>query len=98
MHEILQVRACSVRHPAYLYEHMFPRLRQRIGTALIDRIDLMVEFTTLGEYALADDLRPVAMHADRPHADAQMAPARTRDDCPRRSAPLSRRCDDAARS
>jgi hypothetical protein len=77
---------------------MFPRLRQRIGTALIDRIDLMVEFGTLGEYALADDLRPVAMHADRPHADASPAPARVRDDCPWRTAPLSRRCDDAARS
>ena len=61
-----------------LYEHMFPRMRQRIGTALIDRIDLLVEFSTLGEYALADDLRPVAMHADTPAPSAR----RSRDDCP----------------
>jgi hypothetical protein len=70
---------------------MFPRLRQRIGTAIVDRIDLMVEFSTLGEYALADDLRPVAMHADRPLEAASPARAgavdpscsRPRDDCSR---------------
>ena len=72
---------------------MFPRMRQRIGTALIDRIDLLVEFTTLGEYALADDLRPVAVHAETPAPSAR----RTRDDCPWREAPLSRRCDGSAR-
>ena len=73
---------------------MFPRMRQRIGTALIDRIDLMVEFTTLGEYALADDLRPVAMHSDTP------APAgrRSRDDGPCRDQPLSGRCAGSARA
>ncbi len=68
---------------------MFPRMRQRIGTALIDRIDLLVEFSTLGEYALADDLRPVALHADAPAPSAR----RSRDDCPWREQPLSRRCD-----
>ena len=31
-------------------------------------------------------------------SDATGAPARNRDDCPWRSAPVSRRCDDAARS
>ena len=61
---------------------------------LIDRIDLLVEFTTLGEYALADDLRPVAMHADTPAPSAR----RSRDACPLRDRPLSRRCDGAARS
>ena len=45
---------------------------------LIDRIDLLVEFSTLGEYALADDLRPVAMHADTPAPSGR----RSRDDCP----------------
>ena len=73
---------------------MFPRMRQRIGTVLIDRIDLLVEFTTLGEYALADDLRPVPMHADTPAPSAR----RSRDDCPWRDVALSRRCDGSARS
>jgi hypothetical protein len=67
---------------------MFPRLRQRIGTVLIDRIDLLVEFSTLGEYALADDLRPVAVHADTPVPRGR----RSRDDCPWRDATVSRRC------
>jgi len=73
---------------------MFPRLRQRIGTALIDRIDLMVEFSTLGEYALADDLRPVPMHADTPAPTGR----RSRDDCPRRDQALSGRCAGSARA
>jgi len=76
---------------------MFPRLRQRIGTALVDRIDLMVEFSTLGEYALADDLRPVPMHAERTHMESP-GTRRNRDDCPWRERPLSVRCDDQARS
>lgn len=79
---------------------MFPRLRQKIGTALADRIDLMVEFSTLGEYALADDLLPVALHDDRPLAGGESScgraatalvgidRSRSRDDCPLR--PLSR--------
>jgi hypothetical protein len=57
---------------------MFPRLRQRIGTAIVDRIDLMVEFSTLGEYALADDLRPVAMNAEAPLEPSRRRP---RDPC-----------------
>lgn len=73
---------------------MFPRMRQRIGTALIDRIDLLVEFSTLGEYALADDLRPVAMHADTPVPGSR----RSRDDCPCGDRPVSRRCDGSARA
>ncbi|HYI35382.1 MAG TPA: hypothetical protein VEX39_02165 [Thermoleophilaceae bacterium] len=72
---------------------MFPRLRQRISTRLIDRIDLLVEFSTLGEYALADDLRPVAMHADTPAPSGR----RSRDDCPWSDRPLSGRCDGSAR-
>jgi hypothetical protein len=70
---------------------MFPRLRQRIGTAIVDRIDLMVEFSTLGEYALADDLRPVAMHADAP---IEPSIRRPRDECSRTDAALTRRRGD----
>ena len=33
---------------------MFPRMRQRLGSALRDNLDLMVEFSTLGEYRLMD--------------------------------------------
>ena len=61
---------------------------------LIDRIDLLVEFSTLGEYALADDLRPVAMHADVPAPSSR----RSRDDCPLGERAVSRRCDGSARS
>jgi len=84
---------------------MFPRLRQKLGTALVDRIDVLVEFSTLGEYALADDLLPVAMHGDGQaersagpvgvhHCVTGPAPSqyeRTRDDCPARPVPISRR-------
>jgi hypothetical protein len=69
-------------------------MRQRISTVLIDRIDLLVEFSTLGEYALADDLRPVAMHADVPAPSSR----RSRDDCPLRDRAVSRRCDGSAHS
>jgi hypothetical protein len=47
----LQLIAASIRAPAYLPERMFPQLRQRFGSAL----DLMVEFSTLGEYRLDAD-------------------------------------------
>lgn len=73
---------------------MFPRLRERIGPALIDRIDLMIEFSTLGEYALAEDLRPVALHADSRRPGASVGAPRTRDHCPGRSLSLSRGRDD----
>ena len=33
---------------------MFPRMRQRLGSALRDNLDLLVEFSTLGEYRLMD--------------------------------------------
>jgi hypothetical protein len=47
----LQQIAASIRAPPYLTERMFPQLRQRIGPAL----DLLVEFSTLGEYRLDAD-------------------------------------------
>jgi hypothetical protein len=51
MQENLQEIASSIRRPAYLPERMFPQLRERIGPAL----DLVVEFSTLGEYRLNAD-------------------------------------------
>ncbi len=51
MQEKLQQIGGSIRRPAYLLERMFPRFREQIGTAL----DLIVEFSTLGEYRLAVD-------------------------------------------
>jgi hypothetical protein len=59
--EKLQQIAGSIRGPAYLHERMFPQLRQRIGPAL----DLIVEFSTLGEYRLDADgvLRPASAFA-----------------------------------
>jgi hypothetical protein len=47
----LQQIGGSIRRPSYLLERMFPRFREQIGTAL----DLIVEFSTLGEYRLAAD-------------------------------------------
>jgi hypothetical protein len=52
LQEKLQQIAVSIRRPAYLLERMFPRFREQIGTAL----DLIVEFSTLGEYRLAADV------------------------------------------
>jgi hypothetical protein len=49
--EKLQEIADSIRPPPYLPERMFPQLRERIGPAL----DLVVEFSTLGEYRLNAD-------------------------------------------
>jgi hypothetical protein len=48
----LQEIGGSIRPPPYLLERMFPRFREQIGTAL----DLIVEFSTLGEYRLAADV------------------------------------------
>ena len=44
---------------------MFPRMRQRLGSALRDNLDLLVEFSTLGEYRLMDPCA-VAEPAARP--------------------------------
>ena len=52
MQEKLQQIGGSIRPPSYLLERMFPRFREQIGTAL----DLIVEFSTLGEYRLATDV------------------------------------------
>src|SRR5215217_1578214 len=47
----LQEIGPSIRRPPYLLERMFPRFREQLGTAL----DLIVEFSTLGEYRLGVD-------------------------------------------
>ena len=59
--EKLQQIAASIRTPPYLHERMFPQLRQRIGPAL----DLIVEFSTLGEYRMDTEgvLRPASAFA-----------------------------------
>ena len=49
----------SIRAAAYLLERMFPRFREQLGTAL----DLIVEFSTLGEYRLGADGASVAAGA-----------------------------------
>jgi hypothetical protein len=54
----LQEIAASIRARAYLPERMFPQLRERFGSAL----DLVVEFSTLGEYRLGAD-HPLAAQA-----------------------------------
>jgi hypothetical protein len=62
LQEKLQQIGCSIRRPSYLVERMFPRFREQVGTAL----DLIVEFSTLGEYRLAAD----GLGASGAHADA----------------------------
>jgi len=40
---------------------MFPSLRDRLGTVLLSRLDLLLEFTTLGELGLDSHGRPVTL-------------------------------------
>jgi hypothetical protein len=69
----LQRIPASIRAPPYLTERMFPQLRQRIGPAL----DLIVEFSTLGEYRLDADgvLRPASAFAHAPERVPQLGGA-----------------------
>jgi hypothetical protein len=65
----LQQIGISIRRRAYLLERMFPRLREQFGTAL----DLIVEFSTLGEYRL--DVEPIgaaSAPADAPSQAPQL--------------------------
>jgi len=73
MQEKLQQIEPSIRAPAYLHERMFPQLRQRIGPAL----DLIVEFSTLGEYRLDADgvLRHASALAPAPERAPQLGGA-----------------------
>jgi hypothetical protein len=69
----LQQIAASIRGPPYLTERMFPQLRQRFGPAL----DLLVEFSTLGEYRLDADgvLCPASALAHAPERAPQLGGA-----------------------
>ncbi len=64
----LQQIGASVRRRSYLHERMFPRFREQIGTAL----DLIVEFSTLGEYRL--DVTPTPGPAGAPVDAPNQAP------------------------
>jgi hypothetical protein len=72
LQEKLQQIGGSIRRPPYLLERMFPRFREQIGTAL----DLIVEFSTLGEYRLAaDGLDASSALADAPGQAPQLGGA-----------------------
>jgi hypothetical protein len=72
LQEKLQQIGGSIRPPPYLLERMFPRFREQIGTAL----DLIVEFSTLGEYRLAaDGLDASSALADAPGQAPQLGGA-----------------------
>jgi hypothetical protein len=65
---------------------MFPRLRQRLSPALLDRIDSVIELGTLGEFGLAQDGLPLALDPQAADGEPRAVPApqvrRGRDDCP----------------
>jgi hypothetical protein len=69
----LQEIAASIRGRAYLPERMFPQLRERFGPAL----DLVVEFSTLGEYRLGADgaVWPASALAPAPEREPQLGGA-----------------------
>jgi hypothetical protein len=70
----LQEIGSSIRRGSYLLERMFPRFREQIGTAL----DLIVEFSTLGEYRLAADVPGASgAPADAPGQAPQLGGAGT---------------------
>jgi hypothetical protein len=69
----LQQIAASIRAPAYLPERMFPQLRERLGSAL----DIVVEFSTLGEYRLGADgaVWPASALTPAPEREPQLGGA-----------------------
>ena len=62
---------------------MFPRLRQGLGTGVLARLDLLIEFSTLGEYGLSEAGRPLAITnlAEHPTVPPARLKPRTRDIC-----------------
>jgi hypothetical protein len=70
---------------------VFPRLRQRICTATLDRLDVLIELSTLGEYGLGEDGRPLAL-AETASDPVPGRPIRLRDDCPLDRPPVSPHC------
>ncbi len=77
---------------------MFSSLARRISPRLIDRLDLVVELSTLGEYGVDCDgvfaLDPPEGEEAPACERVRPAPARLRESCPR--AALSQACRDAA--
>ena len=69
----MQQIAASIRAPAYLPERMFPQLRERLGSAL----DIVVEFSTLGEYRLGADgaVWPASALTPAPEREPQLGGA-----------------------
>ena len=74
----LQPSGASVRARPYLLERMFPRLTERLGSAL----DIVVEFSTLGEYRLdalpgtsRTESAPPALAGPRPGLGGAGSPA-----------------------
>jgi hypothetical protein len=65
---------------------MFPRLRQRLAPAVLDRIDSVIELGTLGEFGLAEDGLPLRLTSEASADTCVRVPAppvrRSRDFCP----------------
>ena len=63
---------------------MFPALRERF----LDRLDLLVELGTLGEYGIAEDGRPLALE---PECERPEQGSRARGECLMPPTPRPRR-------
>ena len=70
---------------------MFPRMRQRLGSALRDNLDLLVEFSTLGEYRLTDPVTVAEPAARVPLPTGPTPRAMRRAVCERTAVPVGRR-------
>ncbi len=75
---------------------MFPRLKHRFGPAFLERLDVIVELSTLGEYGVDETGRPMVLDAEAPAAARFPLSPRQRGDCTREASP--RRCAAPARS
>ncbi len=60
---------------------MFPTLSQRLSAGFLSRLDVIVELSTLGQYGIAEDGRPLPL--ERGGCESGLAPSRSRDRCPR---------------
>lgn len=79
---------------------MFPRLRNRLAPALLQRLDVLVELSTLGEYGIDESGRPMPLPFETPPAPAgaaRLAPRR-RDRCAPLAEVSPRRCASPTRS
>ena len=70
---------------------MFPRMRQRLGSALRDNLDLLVEFSTLGEYRLMDPCAGAEPAARTPLPAGSTPRSGRRVSCGRPATPAARR-------